>query len=149
MKNTIFTGAGVAIITPMNKDGSVNYDKLAQLLDEQIDGGTDAIITCGTTGESATLSMEEHTRVIEFTVNYVNHRIPVIAGTGSNETAIAVKMSVEAQQHSADALLIVTPYYNKTSQRGLIAHYTAIADSVDIPIIVYNVASRTGCNIKP
>lgn len=149
MKNTIFTGAGVAIITPMNKDGSVNYDKLAQLLDEQIDGGTDAIITCGTTGESATLSMEEHTRVIEFTVNYVNHRIPVIAGTGSNETAIAVKMSVEAQQHGADALLIVTPYYNKTSQRGLIAHYTAIADSVDIPIIVYNVPSRTGCNIKP
>lgn len=149
MKNTLFTGAGVALITPMNQDGSVNYDKLAELLDEQVNGGTDAIITCGTTGESATLSVEEHLNVVKFTIDYINHRIPVIAGTGSNETACAARLSVEAEQLGADGLLMVTPYYNKTSQRGLVAHYTYVADRVNIPIILYNVPSRTGCNIAP
>lgn len=149
MKKTIFTGSGVAIITPMNADGSINYDKLAEILDEQILGGTDAIITCGTTGESATMSLEEHIDVIKFTVDYVNHRVPVIAGSGSNDTAFALKLSKEAEQLGADALLMVTPYYNKTSQRGLIAHFTTVADNVNIPIILYNVPSRTGCNIKP
>lgn len=149
MKNTVFTGAGVAIVTPMNADGSINYDRFAQLIDEQIAGGTDAIIACGTTGESATMSHEEHIEVIKFTVNYVNKRVPVIAGTGSNETEFAANLSVEAEKLGADALLIVTPYYNKTSQRGLVAHYTYIADKVNIPIILYNVPSRTGCNLLP
>lgn len=144
MKNTIFTGAGVAIVTPMNKDGSVNYDVLADILDEQIDNHTDAIITCGTTGESATLTDEEHRDVIRFTVKHVNHRIPVIAGTGSNDTAYAVELSKEAENMGADGLLSVTPYYNKTSQRGLIAHFTAVADAVNIPVILYDVPSRTG-----
>lgn len=149
MKNTIFTGSGVALITPMNADGSVNYDKLAEILDEQINGGTDAIITCGTTGESATMSIEEHVEVVKFTINYVNHRIPVIAGSGSNDTAVALQLSKEAEALGADGLLMVTPYYNKTSQRGLIAHFTHIADNVNIPIILYNVPSRTGCCIQP
>ncbi|MGN0691555.1 MAG: 4-hydroxy-tetrahydrodipicolinate synthase [Oscillospiraceae bacterium] len=144
MKNTIFTGAGVAIVTPMNNDGSVNYDVLADILDEQIDNCTDAIITCGTTGESATLTDEEHREVIRFTVKHVNHRVPVIAGTGSNDTAYAVELSKEAENMGADALLSVTPYYNKTSQRGLIAHFTAVADAVNIPVILYDVPSRTG-----
>ena len=149
MNNTIFTGAGVALITPMNSDGSVNFDKLAELLDEQIDGGTDAIISCGTTGESATLSVEEHLSVLKFTINHVNHRIPVIAGTGSNETSCAAELSIEAEKLGADGLLMVTPYYNKTSQRGLIAHYTYVANRVNIPIMIYNVPSRTGCCITP
>lgn len=144
MKNTIFTGAGVAIVTPMNNDGSVNYDVLADILDEQIDNHTDAIITCGTTGESATLTDEEHREVIRFTVKHVNHRVPVIAGTGSNDTAYAVELSKEAENMGADGLLSVTPYYNKTSQRGLIAHFTAVADAVNIPVILYDVPSRTG-----
>ncbi len=144
----IFTGAAIAIITPMNKDGSVNYDKLGELLEEQIASGTDAVVICGTTGESATLSGEEHMDVIKYAIDKVNKRIPVIAGTGSNDTAYAKEMSVDAEKAGADALLLVTPYYNKTSQRGLIAHFTAIADAVDIPIILYNVPSRTGCKIE-
>ncbi|MGN0696116.1 MAG: 4-hydroxy-tetrahydrodipicolinate synthase [Oscillospiraceae bacterium] len=144
MKNTIFTGAGVAIVTPMNKDGSVNYDVLADILEEQIANHTDAIITCGTTGESSTLTDEEHREVIRFTVEQVNHRIPVIAGTGSNDTAYAIELSKEAENMGADGLLSVTPYYNKTSQRGLVAHFTAIADAVNIPVILYDVPSRTG-----
>lgn len=149
MKKTIFTGSGVAIVTPMNEDGSVNYDVLSQLIEFQIANGTDAIITCGTTGESATLSHEEHCQVIQFTIDKVAGRVPVIAGAGSNETAYAVKLSKEAERMGADALLVVTPYYNKTSQAGLVCHYNAIADSVSIPIMVYNVPSRTGCAIKP
>ena len=149
MKKVIFKGAGVALVTPMNEDGSVNYEELERLINFQIDNGTDAIITCGTTGESATLTEEEHSKVIEFTVNKVAGRIPVIAGTGSNNTEIALKHSLEAEKLGVDGLLIVTPYYNKTSQQGLIEHYTYIADRVHTPIILYNVPSRTGVNIKP
>ena len=149
MKNTIFTGAGVAIATPMNADGSINFDKLGELIDFNIDNGTDAIIICGTTGESATMTDEEHIECIRYAVEKVNHRIPVIAGTGSNHTEYAVHLSQEAEALGADALLVVTPYYNKTSQRGLITHYTAIANSVKIPLILYNVPSRTGVNILP
>lgn len=148
-KNTIFTGAGVAIITPMHADGSVNYEKYRELIDWQIENGTDAIITCGTTGESSTLTHEEHTQVIKTAIEQVKGRVPVIAGTGSNDTAYGIELSREAQRLGADALLLVTPYYNKTSQRGLIAHYTAIADAVDLPIILYNVPSRTGVTIQP
>ena len=149
MKNTIFTGAGVAIATPMNADGSINFDKLGELIDFNIDNGTDAIIICGTTGESATMTDEEHIECIRYAVEKVNHRIPVIAGTGSNHTEYAVHLSQEAEALGADALLVVTPYYNKTSQRGLITHYTTIANSVKIPLILYNVPSRTGVNILP
>ena len=149
MKNTIFTGAGVAIITPFNEDLSVNYDALKEILEYQIANGTDAIVITGTTGESATLSTQEHIDVIKYTVDVVNHRIPVIAGTGSNETSIALELSQAAEEAGADALLIVTPYYNKTSQRGLIQHYTYLADRVNLPIIVYNVPSRTGVNVLP
>lgn len=148
MKNTVFTGAGVAIITPMNADGSINYDEFGRIIDFQIDNGTDAIVVCGTTGESATMTDEEHVECIRYCVERVNKRVPVIAGTGSNDTKYAVDLSVEAEKLGADALLLVTPYYNKTSQRGLIAHFTAIADSVNIPIILYNVPSRTGVNIS-
>ncbi len=147
MKNTIFTGAGVAIITPMNADGSINWDEFGRIIDFQVDNGTDAIIVCGTTGESATMTDEEHVECIRYCVDRVNKRIPVIAGTGSNDTKYAVDLSKEAEKLGADALLVVTPYYNKTSQRGLIAHFTAIADSVNVPIILYNVPSRTGVNI--
>lgn len=145
----IFKGAGVAIVTPMYEDGSVNYDKLAELLEEQIAGGTDAIIICGTTGESATMSEAEHSKVIKFAIDKVAKRIPVIAGTGSNCTQTAIELSRQAEADGADALLLVTPYYNKATQKGLIAHYTAIANSVSLPIIMYNVPSRTGCNILP
>lgn len=145
----IFKGAGVAIVTPMYEDGTVNYDKLAELLEEQIAEGTDAIIICGTTGESSTLTMEEHSEVIRFAVEKVAKRIPVIAGTGSNCTNTAVILSQEAEEAGADGLLLVTPYYNKATQNGLIAHYTKIAESVSLPIILYNVPSRTGCNILP
>ncbi len=148
MKNTIFTGAGVAIATPMNGDGSVNYAVLGELIEMQIAGGTDAVIICGTTGESSTLSDEEHRECIRYTIEKVNKRIPVIAGTGSNDTAYAVELSKDAEEMGADALLVVTPYYNKTSQKGLVAHYTAIADAVNIPMILYNVPSRTGVNIS-
>lgn len=146
--NTIFTGAAVAIVTPMHSDGSVNYDKLGEIIDAQINNSTDAIVICGTTGESATLSGEEHMECIKYAVEKVNKRVPVIAGTGSNDTAYAVEMSADAEKVGVDALLLVTPYYNKTSQRGLIAHFTAIADAVNIPIILYNVPSRTGCKIE-
>ena len=149
MKKTVFTGSGVAIITPMHSDGSVNYEVLKELIEFQIQNGTDAIISCGTTGESATLSHEEHCKVIQFTIDQVAGRIPVIAGAGSNETAYAVELSKEAEKMGADALLVVAPYYNKTSQRGLIRHYNMVADNVNIPMILYNVPSRTGCNIQP
>lgn len=149
MADHIFTGSGVAIVTPMNNDGSVNYEEYGRLIDFQIENGTDAIITCGTTGESATMSGEEHCKVIEYTVKKVDKRVPVIAGAGSNDTAFAAELSVEAEKLGADAILSVTPYYNKTSQSGLIRHYNYIADKVNTPIILYNVPSRTGCNIKP
>lgn len=144
MKNTIFTGAGVAIITPMLEDGSVDYAGLAKNIDFQIENGTDAIIICGTTGESSTLDDKEHRECIRFAVEHTHNRIPVISGTGSNDTKYAIELSQEAQELGANGLLIVTPYYNKTTQRGLVAHYNAIADSVDLPIILYNVPSRTG-----
>ncbi len=147
MKNTVFTGAGVAIITPMNADGSINYDEFGRIIDFQVENETDAIIVCGTTGESATMTDEEHVECIRYCVDRVNKRVPVIAGTGSNDTKYAVDLSKEAEKLGADALLVVTPYYNKTSQRGLVAHFTAIADSVNVPIILYNVPSRTGVNI--
>ncbi len=146
---SIFTGAGVAIVTPMTEKGEVNYPKLSELLEFQIANGTDSIIICGTTGEASTLTHEEHLEAIRYTVEKVAGRVPVIAGTGSNCTKTAIYLSTEAQRHKADALLLVTPYYNKATQKGLIAHYTAIADSVKLPIILYNVPSRTGVNILP
>lgn len=146
----IFQGAGVAIVTPMYEDGRVNYDKLEELLEFQISNGTDAIIICGTTGESSTLTHGEHLKTIKFAVDTVKKRVPVIAGTGSNCTETAVMLSREAASYGADALLVVTPYYNKATQKGLIAHYTTVAQAVpDTPIIMYNVPSRTGCNIQP
>ncbi|HOV40898.1 MAG TPA: 4-hydroxy-tetrahydrodipicolinate synthase [Oscillospiraceae bacterium] len=147
MKNTVFTGAGVAIVTPMNTDGSVNYAKLRELIDFQIENSTDAIIICGTTGESSTLTDSEHVECIRIAVEQTRKRVPVIAGTGSNDTRYAIELSKEAQGLGADALLVVSPYYNKTSQRGLVAHFTAIADSVSIPIILYNIPPRTNVNI--
>lgn len=149
MKQTVFTGAGVAIVTPFTGDNKVNYNKLAELLEFQIANGTDAIVICGTTGEGSTLDHEEHSEAIRYTVEVVNKRIPVIAGTGSNDSNYAVKLSNEAEKAGVDALLSVTPYYNKTSQRGLIQHYNYIADRVSVPIITYNVPSRTGVNILP
>ncbi|MBO5796811.1 MAG: 4-hydroxy-tetrahydrodipicolinate synthase [Clostridia bacterium] len=148
-KTTIFTGAGVAIITPMNADGSVNFQKYREIIDWQIENGTDAIITCGTTGESSTLTHEEHVEVIRTAVEQTAGRVPVIAGTGSNDTDYGIKLSLEAKALGVDGLLLVTPYYNKASQRGLIAHYTAIADAAQLPIILYNVPSRTGVSIQP
>lgn len=145
MKNTIFTGAAIAIITPMNNDGSINYDELGRIIDDQIEKGTDAIVICGTTGESATMTDDEHRDCIKFTVKHVAGRVPVIAGAGSNDTRYAVELSKEAEAAGADALLHVTPYYNKATQKGLVAHFTAVADAVNIPIILYNVPSRTGC----
>ena len=146
---SVFTGAGVAIVTPMHEDGTVNFEKLGELLEEQISAGTDAVIICGTTGESSTLTHEEHLEAIKYTVEKVNHRIPVIAGTGSNCTETAIYLSKEAESYGADALLLVTPYYNKATQKGLKIHYTAIANAVKLPVIVYNVPSRTGCNVLP
>ena len=146
---SIFTGAGVAIVTPMKENGEVNFEKLGEILEEQIAGQTDAIIICGTTGESSTLTHEEHLDAIKYTIDKVNKRIPVIAGTGSNCTQTAIYLSQEAEKYGADGLLLVTPYYNKATQKGLIEHYTAMANSVKLPIILYNVASRTGCNIEP
>ena len=147
MKKTIFKGAGVAIITPFTEDG-VNYDELGRIIEDQIANGTDAIVITGTTGESSTMSDEEHKEAIRYTVEKVNKRIPVIAGTGSNETSYAIQLSKYAEEVGADGLLLVTPYYNKATQKGLIAHYTAIADAVNIPIILYNVPSRTGVTIQ-
>ncbi len=148
-KQTIFTGSGVAIVTPMKADGSVNYEKYRELIEWQIESGTDAIIACGTTGESSTLTHEEHIGVMRAAVEQAAGRIPVISGTGSNDTAYCIELSQEAEKLGADALLLVTPYYNKTSQRGLVAHYTAVADAVNLPILLYNIPSRTGVDIKP
>jgi len=149
MKKIVFTGAGVAIATPMNEDLSVNYGKLDVLLDFQINNCTDAIIICGTTGESSTLTDVEHAELISHTVKYVNKRVPVVAGVGSNDTNYAIWLSKEAKEAGADALLHVTPYYNKTSQNGLVRHFFACADATDLPVILYNVPSRTGLNIAP
>ena len=149
MKKLIFTGAGVAIVTPFSADGSVNYKKLEELIDWQIENGTDAIVACGTTGESNTLSDDEHIKVIECAVKRTAGRVPVIGGAGSNDTHHAVELSKEVKRVGADAVMSVTPYYNKTSQRGLISHFTAVADSTDLPVILYNVPSRTGMNILP
>lgn len=145
----IFKGAAVAIVTPMCNDGSVNYEKLAEIIEDQIAGGTDAIVICGTTGESSTLTHEEHVEVIRYCIEKVAKRVPVIAGTGSNCTETAIYLSQEAEKAGADALLLVTPYYNKATQKGLITHYTRVAEAVSLPIILYNVPSRTGCNILP
>lgn len=146
----IFKGAGVAIVTPFNeKNYEVDYEKLGELIEFQITNGTDSIIICGTTGEASTLTHEEHLECIKYAVEKVNKRVPVIAGTGSNCTDTAIYLSKEAERYGADGLLVVTPYYNKATQKGLIAHYTAIAKSVSLPIIMYNVPGRTGCNMLP
>ena len=145
----IFEGAGVALITPMNEDGSVNYIKLEEILEEQIAGGTDCIIACGTTGEASTLTVEEHLDVIKRTIEIVNKRIPVIAGTGSNSTETAVEFSKEAQEYGVDGVLVVSPYYNKATQKGLIQPFSAIANAIDIPVVLYNIPGRTGVNIEP
>ena len=145
----IFTGAGVAIVTPMKENGDVNFEKLGEILEEQIQEGTDSIVICGTTGESSTLTHEEHLETIKYTIDKVNKRIPVIAGTGSNCTETAIYLSTEAEKYGADGVLLVTPYYNKATQKGLIEHYTKIAKSIKIPVILYNVPSRTGINIQP
>ncbi len=146
---SIFTGAGVAIVTPMNQDGSVNYEKFAELIEFQIANGTDAIIVCGTTGEASTLSHEEHLDVVKYCVEVVNKRIPVVAGTGSNCTETAIYLSKEAESYGVDGLLVVSPYYNKATQNGLYIHFKAIADAVKIPVILYNIQGRTGVNIAP
>ena len=144
MKNTIFTGAGVAIVTPMNADGSINYNGFAENIEFQITNGTDAIVVCGTTGEASTMTDEEHIECIRFCVEQVKGRVPVIAGTGSNDTRYSAELSKAAQDKGADALLLVTPYYNKATQKGLISHFTVAADAVDIPVILYNIPGRTG-----
>lgn len=148
-KKVIFTGAAIAIITPMNEDKSVNYDEFKKLIDYQIENGTDAIVVCGTTGEASTLTHEEHIECIRFVVEYVNKRVPVIAGTGSNCTETAVYLSKEAEKAGADALLLVSPYYNKATQKGLIEHFGRTAEAVNIPIVLYNIPGRTGVNIQP
>lgn len=145
----IFTGAGVAIITPFYADGSINYEKLEELIDYHCNNGTDSIVICGTTGESATMTEEEHLDCIKKTIDFTKGRVPVIAGTGSNCTRTAIELSKAAAEYGADGLLVVTPYYNKATQAGLIQHYTAVANEAKAPIIMYSVASRTGCNIEP
>ena len=149
MKQVIFTGAATALVTPFQKDGSIAWDELERLIEFQVQGGIDAIVACGTTGEAATMTTEEHTQVIKFIIEKVKGRVPVIAGTGSNDTAFCVELSQEAKNLGADGLLLVTPYYNKTSQKGLIESFNYVADSVKMPCILYNVPSRTGCNIQP
>ena len=146
---SLFTGAAVAIITPFKEDLSIDYERFAKIIEEQIEGSTDAIVICGTTGEAATLSHEEHLQAIEFCVRQVAGRIPVIAGTGSNCTAEAIHLSTEAEKIGVDGLLLVTPYYNKATQKGLYIHFKAIADSVKIPCILYNVPGRTGVTLSP
>lgn len=146
---SLFTGAGVAIVTPFNQDGSVNYGKLEELLDFQIDGGTDAIVICGTTGEASTLSDDEQVEVIKVTVDKVAKRVPVIAGAGSNDTSHGLHLAKQIEQVGADGLLLVTPYYNKTTQKGLVQYYTDYAKVTDLPLMAYNVPSRTGLNILP
>lgn len=149
MKQRIFTGAATALITPMNADSTVNFGKLEQLVEEQIAGGIDALVICGTTGEKSTLRYDEHLKVIEVAAKANNKRVPLIAGTGSNDTVYSVELCNDAESAGADAFLMVAPYYNKTSQAGLVAHYNYIADRVNKPIILYNVPSRTGVAIKP
>lgn len=149
MKKVVFEGSGVAVVTPMNDDFSINYAKLGELIDWQIANSTDAIVICGTTGESTTMTDEEHVECIRFAVERTAGRVPVVAGAGSNDTAYAVWLSQESARLGADALLHVTPYYNKTSQRGLVRHFTRIADATDLPVILYNVPGRTGLDIKP
>lgn len=146
---SVFTGAGVAIVTPMKENGEVNYEQFGKLLEFQIENKTDAIIVCGTTGEASTMTHEEHLEVIKYCVETVAGRVPVIAGTGSNCTETAVYLSKEAESYGVDGLLLVSPYYNKATQNGLYAHFKAVAESVKIPVILYNVPSRTGCNILP
>ncbi|MBR1853442.1 MAG: 4-hydroxy-tetrahydrodipicolinate synthase [Lachnospiraceae bacterium] len=145
----VFTGAGVAIVTPMKANGEVNYEKFAELIEFQIENGTDAIVVCGTTGEASTLTHEEHLDVIKYCVERVNGRIPVIAGTGSNCTETAVYLSTEAEKYGVDGVLLVSPYYNKATQNGLYAHFKTVAESIKVPVLLYNVPSRTGCNILP
>jgi len=146
---SVFTGAGVAIVTPFNEDGSVNFEKFAEHIEFQIANGTDAIIVCGTTGEASTLTHEEHLECIKFCVEQVKGRIPVVAGTGSNCTQTAIYLSQEAEKYGADGLLLVSPYYNKATQKGLKEHFTLIANSVKIPVILYNIPGRTGVTIQP
>ena len=145
----IFKGAGVAIVTPMKADGAVDFEQFGKLIDFQIENGTDAIIVCGTTGEASTLTHEEHLETIKYCVEKVAGRVPVVAGTGSNCTETAVYLSTEAEKYGVDGLLLVSPYYNKATQNGLYAHFKAVADAVKVPILLYNVPSRTGCNILP
>lgn len=145
----IFTGAGVALVTPMKENGAINYDKLEELVEFHVKNNTDAIIICGTTGESSTTTVKEHLDIIKACIDFTKKRIPVIAGTGSNCTQSAIEMSVESEKYGADGLLCVTPYYNKATQNGLVEHYKAIANAVKIPIVLYSVASRTGVNIAP
>ena len=147
-KDLIFTGAGTALVTPFTPAGEIAWEELEKLVDFQLEGGIDAIIACGTTGEAATMTAEEHLQVVDFIIKRVNGRVPVIAGTGSNDTAFCVELSQEAKQLGADGLLLVTPYYNKTSQKGLVESFDYIADTVKMPCILYNVPSRTGCNIQ-
>lgn len=149
MKKVVFEGSAAAVITPFREDLSVNYSEFGRILDYLIDNGTDAIVVCGTTGEASTMPDEEHLKVVKFAVDHVAKRVPVIAGVGSNHTSHAVKLSLAAENYGADALLHVTPYYNKTSQKGLVAHFGAVSDAVNIPIILYNVPSRTGMTIEP
>ena len=149
MKKTVFTGAGVAIITPMKADGAVDHEQLARLVDIQIQNGTDAIVVCGTTGEAATLTDEEHIAAIGTAVKATAGRVPVVAGTGANDTAHSIRLSKGAKMHGADALLLVTPYYNKTTQAGLLPHFLNVVEAVEMPGIVYNVPGRTGMNIEP
>ena len=149
MKNPVFTGAGVAIITPMYEDGSINFDELGRIIEDQIAHHTDAIVICGTTGECSTMTDEEQLAAIKYTVDVVNHRVPVIAGAGSNDTDHGCALAAKSAECGADALLMVTPYYNKSTQEGLVAHYTEIAEKTSLPIVVYNVPSRTGVNIQP
>lgn len=149
VKMAIFEGAGVALITPFKENGEVNYEKLEEIVEEQIACGTDAIIACGTTGEASTMTHEEHLDVIRYICEVTNKRIPVIAGTGSNCTETAIYLSVEAEKHGADGLLVVSPYYNKATQKGLIAHFSAVADAVKIPMVLYNIPGRTGVTIAP
>ena len=145
----IFEGAGVALVTPFKENGEVNYEKLEEIVEEQIAGGTDAIIACGTTGEASTMSHEEHLDVVRYVCQVTKKRIPVIAGTGSNCTETAVYLSVEAEKFGADGLLLVSPYYNKATQKGLICHFSAVAEAVKIPILLYNIPGRTGVTIQP
>lgn len=149
MKQVLFTGAATALVTPFDQNGAIAWEELERLVELQIAGSIDAIVACGTTGEAATMTTEEHTQVIRFIIEKVKGRVPVIAGTGSNDTQFCVELSLEAKELGADGLLLVTPYYNKTSQKGLIESFNYVADSVKMPCILYNVPSRTGCNIQP